>query len=655
MCGIAGILNLAAFSADNLLEICAKMTNSLIHRGPDDNGFWTSSEATIALGHRRLSILDISPEGHQPMVSACGRYVIVYNGEVYNYLAIRNELERQGQASKFRGHSDTEVILAAISTWGVKKTVTAMNGIFAFAVWDKKVRELSLVRDRIGVKPLYYGWAGESLVFGSELKALVKHPRFDRTINRNSLALYFRHNYIPAPYSIYQKAFKLEPGNILTLSSDVRDVDSHRPLKSERYWSPQQVWLAGASNPWTGDEKEALDELENLLTDAVKSQMISDVPLGAFLSGGIDSSTVTALMQSSSSMPVKTFSIGFHASGYDEAVFAKKIANYLGTNHTELYVTDKEAQDVIPLLPQIYDEPFADSSQIPTYLVSRLARQHVTVSLSGDGGDELFSGYNDYMVANKLWHVLSSVPRPLKNLGQRAIDLLPLRALDILGYPFNLIVKVSGYKAGRMGDRLKKYSQLMSQNSPRQIYRTITSHFSARDNPTLFSTEPPTFFSEILESDNKFDFFQLMSLLDILVYLPDDILVKVDRASMAVALEARVPILDHRVVEFASTLPTNMKIRNGSGKWILKKLLSKYVPSQLTERPKMGFGVPVGDWLRGPLRQWASDLLNEKNLSRDGFLDSKKITHLWLDHVSHRRDWSYRLWGILMFQSWLHG
>ncbi len=653
MCGITGIINLDTFTMESLRKICLQMTNSLRHRGPDDAGAWTDSQGLVALGHRRLSILDLSPEGHQPMLSATGRFVISYNGEVYNYIDIRKRLEELGQAPIFGGHSDTEVMLAAIEAWGLEKAVQEFNGIFAFAIWDQKESRLSLVRDRVGVKPLYYGWAGKSFVFGSELKSLRQHPHFDNRIDRRVLALYFRHNYIPAPHSIYEKVFKLEPGKILTISSDARRLDKLSPLQSKTYWSAQKIWRGGALNSWQGDERTAVDSLETILVDAVKSQMISDVPLGAFLSGGIDSSVVTALMQSSSSQPVKTFSIGFHEAGYNEAVFAKNIADYLGTNHTELYVTDEQAQDVIPLLPTIYDEPFADVSQIPTYLVSKLAREHVTVSLSGDGGDELFNGYSRYIAVERLWRLANVQPEILKQLVGILIRQLPVKALDVLAYPLNTIFKALGYHDRKIGNRLKKYAGLFSQSSRMEIYRTYISYSSSSENPVLGGKEPTTVFSKNIDANNSFDYFQLMALLDILTYLPDDILVKVDRASMAVALEARVPFLDHRIVEFAAVVPTNMKIRAGSGKWIIKEILKKYIPLELTERPKMGFGVPVGEWLRGPLKTWCQDLLNQSEISDECVLDANLIQRLWKQHSSHEWDRSEQLWGILMFRAWL--
>ena len=654
MCGIAGILNFGVHSNEQLYQICSQMTDILMHRGPDDEGVWQDPRALVALGHRRLSILDLSPEGHQPMLSLSGRYIISYNGEIYNYLDVRKRLEEHGQAPIFRGHSDTEVVLASIDAWGLEKAVNEFSGIFAFALWDQKEQVLSLVRDRVGVKPIYYGWGGKSLVFGSELKALRKHPDFDNAIDRGALALYFRHNYIPAPYSIYEKTFKLLPGHILKIRPNEDYFDKLKPLPSTVYWSARDVWLHGGLNQWQGNDNEAVDALDNLLRDAVKSQMISDVPLGAFLSGGIDSSTVTALMQSQSCRPVKTVSIGFREADYNEAVFAKNIANYLGTDHTELYVTDKEAQEVIPLLPSMYDEPFADSSQIPMYLVSKLAKGQVTVSLSGDGGDELFSGYNRYMEADRLWRLVNSYPRILRQLSGRIIDQLPVKALDILGYPLNLITKSVGLKTGRIGYRLKKYSGLLSQGASLANYRSSVSYFSASENPVLNGKEPKTIFSSDSAFEDNLDHYQLMSLVDVLTYLPDDILVKVDRASMAVALEVRVPILDHCVVEFAAALPTELKIRNLSGKWILKKLLNRYIPEKLTARSKMGFAVPIGAWLRGPLKEWAIDLLEENTIYRDSFLDRKKVTSIWNDHISRQDDWSFQLWGVLMFQSWLN-
>jgi asparagine synthase (glutamine-hydrolysing) len=629
------------------------MTNSLLHRGPNDGDVWINDNCEMALGHRRLSILDLSSQGHQPMSSESGRFLITYNGEIYNYLEIRRELERDHLVSSFRGNSDTEVILAAIEGWGIERAVSKFNGIFAFALWDEKERELCMVRDRVGVKPLYYGWAGKSLIFASELKALKKHPHFNREINETAVSMYFNHNYIPAPYSIFKGTFKLLPGHIIRFGIAGNSPDKSRPLPSEPYWSAEDLWIQGALNPLQCEEIEAVDQLEKLMSDAVRLQMVSDVPLGAFLSGGIDSSIVTSLMQSHSQRPIKTYSIGFLENGYNEAAYAKKVANFLGTDHVELYVTDKQAQDVIPLITGMYDEPFADSSQIPTFLVSKLAKSNVTVALSGDGGDELFSGYGRYTHANKIWTDLSYLPNSLKKVAHSGIRCLPTTVLDTLGYPLNPLLKILGYRPGRIGERLKRYSNILSLQTREQVYHSVVSYSGSQDNPAVRPVEPMSLFFQECASHAALDYFQLMSLWDLITYLPDDILVKVDRASMSVALEARVPILDHHIIEFSASLPTAMKIKSGSGKWVLKQVLERYLPVELTSRPKMGFGVPIEKWLTGTLRGWAENLIEQIDEASLGLLNTSLIKRLWNEHCSGQYNWSYKLWGILMFQSWL--
>ena len=638
MCGIAGYWSDKGADAPTAEKIALQIR----HRGPDDTGVWIDREAGLALAHRRLSIIDLSPAGRQPMVSMCGRYVIVYNGEVYNYQSIRKELEALGHG--FRGQSDTEVILSAISQWGVERAVKRFNGMFAFALWDRQERQLSLVRDRIGIKPLYYGRVNGAFVFGSELKAIRAFPGFNNPVDRNSLTLYLRHNYIPAPYSIYQGIFKLEPGRILT-------IDRKGKTKSICYWSAPQVVEDAIANPFTGNESEAIDELDAFLRDSINLRMISDVPLGAFLSGGFDSSTVVALMQAQSSVPVKTFTIGFYEGEYNEAEDAKKVAQHLGTEHTELYVTPEEAMEVIPRLPEIYDEPFSDSSQIPTYLVSKLTRQHVTVSLSGDGGDELFFGYERYWRCYKVWRVLGMLPVPIREALGSLLQILPAKFLENLE---NLIQFLpERLRISHLADRVPKLAEILKEGSGEAYYHQLVSHWK---NPALVvvgGEEPRTLFS-MPERLPKFRGLQeYMMYLDAMTYLPDDILTKVDRASMAVSLEARVPILDHRVVEFAWSLPLSMKVKNGKGKWILRKLLYRYVPKELVERPKMGFGVPIEHWLRGPLRDWAETLLEERRLREEGFFNPEPIRRGWEEHLSGKRRWHYYLWDVLMFQAWL--
>ena len=647
MCGFAGFLNNSRSHGDEALrDLVLRMADTLGHRGPDDRGAWTDAEAGIALGFRRLAILDLTPEGHQPMVSACGRYVTIFNGEIYNFRELRKELAG-GPAPPFRGHSDTEVLLAAIARWGLLRAVERFVGMFAFAIWDRRARRLHLVRDRVGEKPLYYGWMGETFLFGSELKALRTHHDCRGEVDRAVLAAYAQLGYVPGPHCIYEGLSKLTPGTILT-------VDPSRPGQlpaSEPYWNARQVAMAGLSDPFRGSDSEAIDHLDTLLRDAVARQMVADVPLGAFLSGGIDSSTIVAMMQAQSPRPVETFTIGFHEEGYDEAAHAKAVAAHLGTRHTELYVTSNEAMGVIPALPTLYDEPFSDASQIPTFLVSQLARKSVTVSLSGDGGDELFGGYARYLQLENIWKLLRRFPRATRKGLAATLQAVPLSAWDRLSRllrPALLRRQLGQYVNGR---RVHRFAHLMSHaNSHFDIY-TIMMRNGGLDSPVLQSDEPRTRFSE--QSSWEIDgAIPSVMLLDLLTYLPDDILVKVDRASMGVSLESRAPLLDHRVVEFAWKLPMSMKVRRGQGKWLLRKVLDRYVPRELVERPKMGFGVPLAAWLRGPLRPWAEDLLGEDRLRREGYFDPAVLRRRWSEHLSGRRDWCSFLWTALMFQAW---
>ena len=645
MCGITGFFTTEKqISSQELGNIVENMCQSLIHRGPDDGGIWVDEEVGIALGHRRLSIVDLSPEGHQPMISANGRYIIVFNGEVYNFPQLRKQLESLGY--NFRGHSDTEVMLASFCEWGVIEATKRFNGMFAFALWDKAERILHLGRDRLGEKPLYYGWCGHTFIFASELKAFKVHPDFQPEINRDALALFLRFSYIPAPYSIYQGIYKLPPATLLTWNGQTIQP---QPVP---YWSAKTIAESGVAYPFTGSEHEAIVHLESLLKDAVGMRMLADVPLGAFLSGGIDSSTVVALMQSQSQQPVKTFSIGFQEQNYNEAEYAKAVAQHLGTDHTELYVTANEAIAVIPKLPSLYDEPFSDSSQIPTFLVSQLARNHVTVSLSGDGGDELFSGYNRYFVGRSIWQKIGWMPKAVRHFTAKALTSVSpqnwnrgFAAVDTM-LPTKLKVAVSG-------DKLHKLASILTLPHPDIMYAGLVSHWREPEEVVIDSSELSTVLSDRNSWASLPDFTERMMYLDLISYLPDDILVKVDRASMGVSLEGRIPFLDHRVVEFAWQIPLSMKIRSNQGKWLLRQVLYKYVPKELIERPKMGFGIPIDSWLRGPLREWAEDLLDESRLRREGYFNPLPIRQKWDEHQSGKFNWQYYLWDVLMFQAWL--
>jgi len=646
MCGLTGFWQPGGFSAPDAEAMATVMAQRIAHRGPDSGGIWVDAATGIALGHRRLSILDLSSEGHQPMLSACGRYVISFNGEIYNFKTLRRELENTG--GTFRGHSDTEVMLAAISQWGLEKALQQFNGMFAFALWDREERRLHLVRDRLGEKPLYYGWMGKTFLFGSELKALRAHPNFLPEINRNAIALFLRHNYIPAPYSIYQGIYKLLPGTYLT----IRRTDIGRAPVPIPYWSVKEAAERGVANPFRGRVEEAVAQLETLLQDAAKLRMEADVPLGAFLSGGIDSSTVVALMQAQSPRPVKTFTIGFHEGAYNEATHAKAVAKHLGTDHTALYVTPAEAMAVIPRLPVLYDEPFSDSSQIPTFLVSQLARQHVTVSLSGDGGDELFGGYNRYFLGRDIWGKIGWMPRGARHIAARALTAISSQKWDQVLSLFGPLLP-SKLKQRTSGDNLYKLASILDIENPEAMYLRLISHWKDPATLVVGASEPPTALTDSSRHAKLSNFTQQMMYLDAVTYLPDDILAKVDRASMGVSLEARVPFLDHRLVEFAWRIPLSMNIRNGKGKWLLRQILHKYVPEQLIERPKMGFGVPIDAWLRGPLREWAEALLGESRLKQEGFLHPEPIRQKWREHLSGAYNWQYYLWDVLMFQAWL--
>lgn len=657
MCGITGFIGC---QKHHLQDIIQAMTDQISHRGPDDAGIWCDGENGLAFGHRRLSIIDLSPLGHQPMHSASERYTIIFNGEIYNYQSIRSSLIEKGHT--FKGESDTEVMLAAFEEWSLEDAVKMFNGMFAFALWDNSEKLLHLVRDRIGIKPLYYGWQKDTFFFGSELKSFRPHSDFLGDINRDALALMMRHNYIPAPYSIYQGIYKLPPGCIFSLKLNevtrVRDSFSPYPngpdssSRPKAYWSARSVVESGIRNRFQGTPEEAQQILEEALMKSVKRRMISDVPLGAFLSGGVDSSTVVALMQAQSSIPIKTFSIGFYEDEYNEAQYAKKVAEHLGTDHTELYLPAKDAMDVIPLLPTLYDEPFSDSSQIPTYLVSKLARQHVTVSLSGDGGDELFCGYGRYLWAKPAWRMLKNTPSLLKKSVASGITLLTPDMWDAIYKVVDPLLPQS-YRVKAVGYKAHKLAELMQIDIVENFYTRLVSHWDRPESLVLHSKEPVTFLTDSQNWFKDIDYMEEMMFLDLITYLPDDILVKVDRASMGVSLEARVPLLDHEVVELAWTLPHSMKLNNKVSKHILRNILYKYVPKHLIERPKMGFGIPMNHWLKKPLRDWAESLLNQERLENEGFFDSNLVRKYWNDHLEGKGNWQNYLWDVLMFQAWL--
>lgn len=639
MCGLTGFFGSSALGHRDVVNgVLTRMAQAIESRGPDAFGAWVDPEAGIALAHRRLAIVDLTPAGAQPMVAAGGRYVLAFNGEIYNHLKLRAELN--GVA--WRGHSDTETLLAGFEAWGVVATLQRAIGMFAFALWDREQRVLTLGRDRLGEKPLYYGWQGQGaqavFLFGSEVSALRRHSAFAAPINRDALALYMRHNCVGGERSIYQGIYKLLPGHLLTLAAGQTEP------RVWAWWSAAEVAQRGVAQPFAGSPAQAVDELEALLLSAVGQQMVADVPLGAFLSGGVDSSTVVALMQAQTSRPVKTFSIGFHEVGYNEAEHAKAVAQHLGTEHTELYVSSQQALDVIPKLPTLYAEPFADSSQIPTYLVSQLARQHVTVSLSGDAGDELFCGYNRYQMTARLWGKLQRVPKPLRHAAAVAITAVPPSRWDSLGRIFPV---------ARLGDKLHKGAVLLGHTTVAELYRGMVSHWPDPDALVLGAHEPATVLTGAQPALKGLSEVERMMALDMLSYLPDDILAKVDRAAMGVSLETRVPFLDHRVVEFAWSLPMDYKLRGGVTKWPLREVLYRHVPRALIERPKMGFGVPIDHWLRGPLRDWAENLLSESRLRQEGFLNPVPIRQKWAEHLSGQRNWQYQLWDVLMFQAWL--
>lgn len=645
MCGLVGFLGFPRDEGLPPRQVLQGMTDAIAHRGPDAQGHWLDPAAQVALGHRRLSIVDLSPLGAQPMHSPSGRYVIAFNGEIYNHQNLRAALGAVG-FSDWRGYSDTETLIAGFEVWGIEETVSRCIGMFAIAVWDRAQRRLTLVRDRMGEKPLHYGWIGTGhdrvFVFGSEIKSLRVHPAFDPQVDRAALARYVERAVVQGSDTIFRGLHKVTPGGIVTL-----DEGANEPCETQ-YWSISEAAARGLTDRFTGSPDEAVSELETILEDAVAQQMVADVPLGAFLSGGVDSSTIASLMQAQSNVAVRTFAIGFHEKEFNEAHHAKAVSRHLGTDHTEFYVDAGQARDLIPRLSQFYDEPFADSSSLPTLLVSQMARKHVTVALSGDGGDELFCGYRRYADARSFWRQITTVPKPLRSMSSAAIQALPVGPLNALG-------RIAGMD--RLGDKMRKGIRLLHSVDQDDLYQRLLMIWPDK-NPVLSGPHNAQTDQELrdqiivnLEPTERF------MLSDMSKYLVDDILTKVDRASMAASLETRVPLLDHRIVEFAWRLPLDFKLREEGGrwttKWALRQVLYKHIPSKIINRPKMGFAVPLADWLRGDLRDWAEDLLDERRLRSDGFFDVRQIRELWSQHLSGQRNWQAQLWTVLMFQAWL--
>jgi len=650
MCGFAGFFGQPG-PREDAEKLARKMAETLHLRGPDDAGSWAEEDGSVAFGFRRLAILDLSPAGHQPMISPSGRFVLVLNGEIYNHGALRTEIERSGSGAKatpWRGHSDTEVLLAGFDAWGIEATVRKAVGMFAFAVWDRRLRRLTLGRDRFGEKPLYYGWLESgrfrSFLFGSDLAAFHAHPGFEGNIDPVSLSLFFRMGYVPWPRSIFRGIQKLEPAHLLDLAGD---GESTGP---QPYWRLEEATDEPREVSAIRDLDEAADLLEKKLGVAVRGQMVADVPIGAFLSGGVDSSTIAALMQIHSSRPVRTFTVGFAEEGFNEAEHARAVARHLGTDHTEILVSPREAREVIPLLPDVYSEPFADSSQIPTYLVNRLARRHVTVSLSGDGGDEVFGGYNRYLWGARTWGQIRRVPRPLRQGLGRLLVRIPVERWDRCFETLETFLPAS-WKLARWGDKVHKGARLLGKSDFESFYLGLLSSWDPPGHLVAGGEITPEFLNSDFARTAGKPLLARMMALDTAHYLPDDILVKVDRASMAVSLESRAPFLDHRVVEFVATLPLAMKIDRGVTKRVLRAVLGRHVPPRLIERPKMGFGVPVDQWLRGPLRGWAEDLFQSLK-NEDCLVRAGPIRQKWNEHLAGTRNWAHPLWNVLMFLAW---
>ena len=647
MCGIAGFLDLGRSSPSiEAEEVVSRMAETLAHRGPDEHGTWSEAEAGIAFGHRRLSIVDLSSSGSQPMHSRDGRWVLNFNGEIYNHPALRSRLLESGV--RLRGSSDTEVLLEWIAHRGVHQALDASNGMFAAAVWDRKERELWLVRDRVGEKPLYWGWFGQTLLFGSELKALRAHPSFRGSVDRSALVAYFRTGCVPSPYSIYTGVAKLPPGHLLRIQTG-HSADTSRP---QPYWSARDVAEEGLSSLHRGSTSEAIEGLDSALRDSVAIRMMADVPVGAFLSGGIDSSLVTALMQAQSSQPVRTFTIGFSDQGFDEAPFARRVADSLGTSHTELYVEPRQAIELIPRLPTIYDEPFADSSQIPTYLISALAREQVTVALSGDGGDELFAGYDRLLFHRRAGRYLDALPVGLRRGLAKRVSAVPSSTWLEIGQRLSRPTR-GGSRRWLTGDRMDKLARVLEESGHESTYLSLASLWHDPAQVVQGGREAPTLLNRPSGWLGSHDPLNTFLWLDLVTYLPDDLLVKVDRAAMAVSLETRLPLLDPDVISLAWQLPVSMKVNDRQSKWILKEVLARYVPRELFDRPKKGFSVPVGAWLQGPLREWGEEVLDPSRLRQQGYLDERVVADLWNRHQQGVTDASHRLWTVLMFQAWL--
>ena len=645
MCGLTGFWSSKVTTSAELRSCIAPMTESLRHRGPDGSGTWWLLEQGLAFGHQRLAIQDLSGAGKQPMVSHSGRYVITYNGEIYNAPSLRKELENSGNVLSWFGHSDTEVMLACFEAWGLQQSIQRFIGMFAFALWDQQESKVHLVRDRLGIKPFYFGWQQGIFLFGSELKALRVHPSFLGEINHDALALFFRHNVVPAPYTIYQDIYKLLPGTIVTLDNPLAEP------KYNTYWDAWKVAGGHQQNIFPGRYQEAVIELERLLMDSIQLRMLSDVSLGAFLSGGVDSSTIVALMQAQSTKPVRTFSIGFSGEEYNEAPQAAAIAEHLKTSHTEITATPEQALNIITQLPAIYDEPFSDSSQIPTLLVSQLTRKHVTVALSGDGGDELFCGYNRYLWAAPIWKKFGKLSKSFRRLSSSALKSLSVENWNQL-YELGEPIIPKRWRMQSPGRNAHRLAHVLQCSNEKELYHNLVSHWNPSDQLVLQGKEPLTRLTQT-NQPNCESFTEWMMAQDLVTYLPDDILTKVDRASMAVALEVRVPLLDHRVVEFAWSLPLEWKLGQQTGKQILRDILYHHVPKKLIERPKMGFAIPLEHWLRNDLKDWAEDLLDETKLEQQGFLNPKPIRKKWDEHLSGKADWQYHLWDVLMWQAWL--